>query len=154
AFSAVAPSWRLGSRFSSEWPRWRFGEGRSLHSMESRIIGASRDVSAKFARCLSGNLAKGQSKRAVKGVAESEWGARGGTCSVRQQHLRPLNPPLKKISLRWSSEGLLEGSTKMMLAHPSEPSKRDERYSLVQVFFDVTDGSTLLPAGKAPATRW
>src|SRR5262249_25599713 len=30
AFSAVASSWRLGSRFSSEWPRWRFGEGRII----------------------------------------------------------------------------------------------------------------------------
>jgi len=78
--------------------------------------GFAGDVFAKFARCLSGNLAKGQSKRAVKGVAESQCDVRDGICSVRQQHLRPLNPPLKKISLGWSSEGLLEGSTKVMLA--------------------------------------
>src|SRR5690242_6761717 len=119
-----------------------------------RIIGASRDVSAKFARRLPSNLVEGQSKGAVKGVAESQCDIRDRIYSVRQQHLRPLHAPLKKISLRWNSEGLLEGSTEMMLAQPSEPSKRDERYSLVQVFFDVTDDGTLLPAGKAAATRW
>src|SRR5262249_49387114 len=89
------------------------------------------DVFAKFARRLPGNLAKGQSKGAVKGVAESQCDIRDRIRSIRQQHLRPLHAPLKKMSLRWNSKGLLEGSTEMMLAQPSEPSKRDERYSLV-----------------------
>src|SRR5262249_1028795 len=93
--------------------------------------GFAGDVFAKFARRLPGNLAKGQGKGAVKGVAESQCDIRDRIRSIRQQHLRPLHAPLQKMSLRWNSKGLLEGSTEMMLTWPSEPSKRDERYSLV-----------------------
>src|SRR5262245_36370974 len=78
--------------------------------------GFASDVFAKFARRLPGNLAKGQGKGAVKGVAESQCDIRDRIHSIRQQHLRPLHAPLKKMSLRWNSEGLLEGSTEMMLA--------------------------------------
>src|SRR5262245_6192153 len=78
--------------------------------------GFAGDVFAKFARRLPGNLAKGQGKGAVKGVAESQCDIRDRIRSIRQQHLRPLHAPLKKMSLRWNSKGLLEGSTEMMLA--------------------------------------
>src|SRR5262249_2253929 len=116
--------------------------------------GFAGDVFAKFARRLPGNLAKGQGKGAVKGVAESQCDIRDRIRSIRQQHLRPLHAPLKKMSLRWNSTGLLEGSTEMMLACPREPDTGDDRYSLVQVFFHITHDSTSLPAGKAAATRW
>src|SRR5215831_11384220 len=78
--------------------------------------GFAGDVFAKFARRLPGNLAKGQGKGAVKGVAESQCDIRDRICSIRQQHLRPLHAPPKKMSLRWNSKGLLEGSTEVMLA--------------------------------------
>src|SRR5215475_4819344 len=69
-------------------------------SVDAGIIAASCDVSAKFAWRLCGNLAKGRSEGAVEGVAESQCDVGDRICSVRQQYLRPLNPPLKKISLR------------------------------------------------------
>ena len=78
--------------------------------------GFAGDVFAKFARRLPGDLAKGQGKGVAKGVAESQCDIRDRIRSIRQQHLRPLHAPLKKMSLRWNSKGLLEGSTEMMLA--------------------------------------
>jgi hypothetical protein len=48
-----------------------------------------------------------------------------------------LDAPAKVISMRWDSDGLLECPTEMMLAQPSEPSECDQRYLLVEMFFEV-----------------
>src|SRR5262245_24627143 len=74
-------------------------------------------------------------------------------CRVRQQNLRALDSPLKMISKRWNSERLLESSTEMMLAEPSEPSQRAQGYAVVEMFLDVSRDSALLPAGKSAAAR-
>jgi hypothetical protein len=53
----------------------------------------------------------------------------------------------------WNPEGLLECPTEMMLAQPSQPSERDQGYSLGEVFFDVGNDSTHLPRGEAATIR-